>query len=279
MNEIPAELTGSQKDRTMKKANLLATGAALAMLTPGFVAGTVRIANADGAATTQSAAATKIDRKEVEGIIRDYLLKNPELLLEVQDALETKQREEQRLASEGVIEENKAEIFNSTFDGIVGDPNGKTTIVEFYDYNCGFCKRAMEDMQALTKADPDLRFVLKEFPILSPDSQKASVVSMAFHMMHPEKYGEFHKALLGGQGRATEATAIKVALSLGADEKELREKMKDPSIPEAISKTYDLANKLMITGTPSYVIGNEVVFGALGEQVLAEKIASVKASQ
>lgn len=279
MNEIPAELTGSQKDRTMKKANLLATGAALAMLTPGFVAGTVRIANADGAATTQSAAATKIDRKEVEGIIRDYLLKNPELLLEVQDALETKQREEQRLASEGVIEENKAEIFNSTFDGIVGNPNGKTTIVEFYDYNCGFCKRAMEDMQALTKADPDLRFVLKEFPILSPDSQKASVVSMAFHMMHPEKYGEFHKALLGGQGRATEATAIKVALSLGADEKELREKMKDPSIPEAISKTYDLANKLMITGTPSYVIGNEVVFGALGEQVLAEKIASVKASQ
>ncbi|OQM76681.1 DsbA family protein [Manganibacter manganicus] len=263
----------------MKKANLLATGAALAMLTPGFVAGTVRIANADGAATTQSATGTKIDRKEVEGIIRDYLLKNPELLLEVQDALETKQREEQRLASEGVIEENKAEIFNSTFDGIVGNPNGKTTIVEFYDYNCGFCKRAMEDMQALTKADPDLRFVLKEFPILSPDSQKASVVSMAFHMMHPEKYGEFHKALLGGQGRATEATAIKVALSLGADEKDLREKMKDPSIPEAISKTYDLANKLMITGTPSYVIGNEVVFGALGEQVLAEKIASVKASQ
>jgi protein-disulfide isomerase len=268
----------------MKRASLLATtatAATLAMLTFGFVAGAARMASAeDAAAKAQPAATTtKIDRKEVEGIIRDYLLKNPEVLLEVQDALEAKQREEQRVASEGVIKSNKAEIFDSTFDGVVGNPNGKTTIVEFYDYNCGFCKRAMSDMQALTKADPDLRFVLKEFPILSPDSQKASVVSMAFHMMHPEKYGEFHKALLGGQGRATEAAAIKVALSLGANEKELREKMKDPSIPEAISKTYDLANKLMITGTPSYVIGNEVVFGALGEQVLAEKIAAVKASQ
>ncbi|TGV95642.1 DsbA family protein, partial [Mesorhizobium sp. M2D.F.Ca.ET.145.01.1.1] len=130
------------------------------------------------------------------------------------DALEAKQKEEQRLAALGVIKNAKDQIFNSTFDGVVGNPNGKVTIVEFYDYNCGFCKRAIEDMRALTKSDPDLRFVLKEFPILGPDSQKASVVSMAFHLMMPEKYGEFHTALLGGQGRATEATAIKIALSL-----------------------------------------------------------------
>ena len=101
---------------------------------------------------------------------------------------------------------------------------------------------------------------------------------MAFHMMQPEKYGEFHNALLGGEGRATEATAIKVALSLGADEATLREKMKDPTIPEAISRTYDLANKLSITGTPSYVVGNEVVFGALGQDVLAQKIEAAKAA-
>jgi protein-disulfide isomerase len=149
--------------------------------------------------------------------------------------------------------------------------------VEFYDYNCGFCKRAMEDMRALTKDDPDLRFVLKEFPILGPDSQKASVVSMAFHKMMPEKYGEFHNALLGGQGRATEAAAMKVAVSLGADEAKLRQAMKDPAIQEVFSKTYDLANKLTITGTPSYVVGNEVVFGALGQEVLAQKIAAAKA--
>ncbi|WP_040593352.1 DsbA family protein [Mesorhizobium metallidurans] len=266
----------------MKKAILLGTtgvAVALAMLAFGFVAGNPQTAKADTALLAQAVSGdTKIDRAEVEGIIRDYLLKNPEVLLEVQDALEAKQKEEQRIASLGVIENAKDQIFNSAFDGVVGNPNGKVTIVEFYDYNCGFCKRAIEDMRALTKADPDLRFVLKEFPILGPDSQKASVVSMAFHLMYPEKYGEFHNALLGGQGRATEATAIKVALSLGADEAKLREKMKDPSIAEAISKTLDLANKLAITGTPSYVVGNEVVFGALGKEVLAKKIEAAKAA-
>lgn len=267
----------------MNKAILLGTTgavAALAMLAVGFVAGSPQAAKADTAQVLQAAAPSdsKIDRTEVEGIIRDYLLKNPEVLLEVQEALEAKQKEEQRIAALGVIKNAKDEIFNSAFDGIVGNPSGKVTIVEFYDYNCGFCKRAIDDMQALTKADPDLRFVLKEFPILSPDSQKASVVSMAFHLMMPEKYGEFHTALLGGQGRANESIAIKIAVSLGADEAKLREKMKDPRINEALSRTYDLATKLSITGTPSYVVGNEVVFGALGKDVLAEKIEAAKAA-
>ena len=272
----------------MNKAILLGgagVAVALGMLAFGFVAGSPQAAKADTAqlvqvasADTKVAADTKVDRKEVEGIIRDYLLKNPEVLLEVQDALEAKQKEEQRLANLGVIKDAKDEIFNSTFDGVVGNPKGKVTIVEFYDYNCGFCKRAIDDMQALTKSDPELRFVLKEFPILSPDSQKASVVSMAFHLMHPEKYGEFHTALLGGQGRATESIAIKLAVSLGADEAALREKMKDPRIAEALSRTYDLATKLSITGTPSYVVGNEVIFGALGQEVLAQKIEQAKSA-
>ncbi len=277
----------------MTKAILLGTtglALALVMLGAGFAAGSSPATQAgrmqaaraeDMPAVVHMVAAempTTVDRREVEGIVRDYLLKNPEIMLEVQDALETKQKEEQRIAHLGVIEDNKDEIFNSAFDGIVGNRDGKVTIVEFYDYNCGFCKRAIEDMQALTKADPDLRFVLKEFPILGPDSQKASVVSMAFHKMMPEKYGEFHNALLGGQGRATEEAAIKVALSLGADEAKLREHMKDSDIPEALAKTYDLANKLAITGTPSYVVGNEVIFGALGQEVLAEKIEAAKSA-
>ena len=129
-------------------------------------------------------------------------------------------------------------------------------------------------MQALTAADPELRFVLKEFPILGPDSQKASVVSMAFHKMMPEKYGEFHNQLLGGPGRAGEASAIKIAVSLGADEAKLREAMKDPEITEIFNETYELANKLSITGTPSYVVGNEVVFGAQGRDVLTRSLPS-----
>lgn len=261
----------------MNRAILTATtgaAVAVAMLVFGYLAGQPQAANASDA--TQTAAAGQIDRQEIEGIVRDYLLKNPELLLEMQRVLEEKQKEEQRVANLDAIKSAKEEIFNAPYDGVFGNPKGTTTIVEFYDYNCGYCKRAREDMLALTAADPDLRFVLKEFPILGPDSQKASVVSMAFRNLMPEKHGEFHNQLLGSPGRASEATAMKVALALGADEAKLREEMKNPAINEAFAKTFDLAEKLSITGTPSYVVGNEVVFGALGVEVLQEKIALAK---
>jgi protein-disulfide isomerase len=261
---------------------LSAAGIAVAagMLVVGYVAGRPEAAVADDApqAVAVASADGTVNRVEVENIIRDYLVKNPELLLDMQQALETKQRDEQRIANLEVIKSAREEIFNAAYDGHVGNPDGKTTIVEFYDYNCGYCKRAQEDMLALTAADPDLRFVLKEFPILGPDSTKAHVVSMAFRTLMPEKYGDFHNQLLGGQGRANEAAAIKIALSLGADEAALREEMKNPAINAAFEKTYELANKLAITGTPSYVVGNEVVFGALGQEVLAEKIAQARAT-
>jgi protein-disulfide isomerase len=267
----------------MTRAILLgATGIAVAfgMLAFGYTAGQPQRAIAENVPPQAAAASTpssELDRKEVELIVRDYLLANPEILLEVQQALETKQQEEQRISQLGIIKDAKEDIFNSSFDGVVGNPNGKITIVEFYDYNCGYCKRAMADMHALIEADPDVRFVLKEFPILGPDSQRAHIVSQAFLKLMPEKYGEFHSQLLGSQGRAGEESAVKLAVSLGADEAKLREAMKDPSITEIFAKTYDLANKLAITGTPSYVVGNEVVFGALGKDVLAEKIEAAKA--
>lgn len=220
-----------------------------------------------------------LDRNAVEAIVREYLLENPEIMLEVQTALETKQQEEQRSTQLATIKDQSAEIFNASYDGIVGNPNGSTTVVEFFDYNCGFCKRAMADMDEMVKADPDLRFVLKEFPILGPDSQKAHVVSMAFRALHPEKYADFHRDLLNGPGRAGEESAMRVALELGADEAAIRQEMSNPEIQDAFVKTYELANALSITGTPSYVVGDEVVFGALGQAVLAEKVANYRACE
>lgn len=247
------------------------TALALAVIAGGFTAGRVSAAEP---ALQAASGASATDRQEIEAIVRDYLVKNPEILMEMQTALEAKQNQAQQAAAQQAIQSSRKEIFNADYDGVVGNPQGKVTIVEFYDYNCGYCKHAQQDMQALTAANPDLRFVLKEFPILGPDSQKAHVVSMAFRKLMPEKYGEFHNRLLGGEGRAGEASAMKIALALGADEAALRKEMKNPAIMEAFSKTYDLANRLNITGTPSYVIGNEVVFGALGQEVLAEKIAA-----
>ncbi len=266
----------------MKRAILLGTtgiAIAFAMLAAGYLSGNSGRAIAEDATpTSQQAATTSLPRAEVEAIVRDYLLANPEIMLEVQQALEMKQREEQRLASQDAIATDPDDIFNAAYDGVVGNPDGKVTIVEFFDYNCGYCKRAQEDMQALTAADPELRFVLKEFPILGEDSVQAHIVSMAVHKIAPDKFADFHNQLLGSRGRANEAGAIKIATALGVDEAALRETMKDDAIHESFQKTMALADKLQITGTPSYVVGDEVVYGALGRQVLGEKIAAVKAA-
>lgn len=215
-------------------------------------------------------------RAEIEGIVRDYLLTNPEIMYEVQAALEEKQRKEQDEASRNAIAQAEDEIFNNPQDGVVGNPEGSVTVVEFFDYNCGFCERALADMEALIEEHDDLRFVLKEFPILGADSQKAHVVSMALREVAPEKYDEFHRRLLGGGARANEDTAVALALELGVDEEALRSEMQNPAIMETFANTYALADQLQITGTPSYVIGEEVVSGAQGAEFLSEKIESVR---
>ncbi len=246
------------------------------MLGVGFLAGNRDIPAHAAAMPQPVASAPAPDQAAIEQIVRNYLLNNPEIMVEVQTALETRQREKQQLAQTDTIRDAADEIYNSAADGVIGNPDGKTTIVEFFDYNCHYCRQALSDMQALVDDDPDLRFVLKEFPILGPDSQKASVVSMAFKKLMPEKYREFHTQLLGSPGRANEEAAIKVALSLGADETALRKEMQDASIKKTVNNTYDLAQRLAITGTPSYVVGDQVVFGALGRDLLAEKVQEAR---
>jgi protein-disulfide isomerase len=249
-----------------------------AMLVSGYLAGQGGAANAQAprVIVAQASLDDTLDRTAIEGIVRDYLLANPELMLEVQQALEQKQQVAQRVAQTQSIANDSDRIFNAEHDGIFGNPDGKYTLVEFFDYNCGYCKRAMADMEAMAAADPEVRFVLKEFPILGPDSQKAHIVSMAFRALSPDRYGEFHTQLMGAAERATEESAIAVAVSLGADEAALREEMKNPAIVAAFQDTYELADRLSITGTPSYVVGDEVVFGALGRTVLEQKVANLR---
>ncbi|MCT8999568.1 DsbA family protein [Chelativorans intermedius] len=246
----------------MRKHVLAATFAALAF--------------APGPLAAEEDARGGFSRAEIEGIVRDYLLSNPEIMYEVQAALEEKQRREQEAASRAVIAEAAREIFDNPHDGVIGNPEGDVTVVEFFDYNCGYCRRALADMEALVAADDNLRFVLKEFPILGPDSHDAHVVSMAFRALMPEKYGDFHTRLLGSEGRATGDKAVEIALALGADEAALRKEMENPAIAEAIAGTYRLADRLQISGTPSYVVGQDVVYGALGQDTLREKIEKAR---
>jgi protein-disulfide isomerase len=132
-------------------------------------------------------------------------------------------------------------------------------------------------MDAILEKDKNVRFVLKELPILGPDSIAAHKVSAAFREIAPEKYGDFHRALLGGEERATEETAIAVAGKLGVAEADLRKKIDENTQDEAVKEAYTLANNLGITGTPSYVVGREAVFGAVGAEELETKVANVRA--
>lgn len=225
------------------------------------------------------APATALDDKEKEEIgafIREYLIANPEILFEVQDAYQAKQEAAQREQAKLAIASARESIFNSPHNVVLGNPEGSVTIVEFFDYNCGFCKRAMKDMEEIIASDPDVRFILKEFPILGEDSIAAHTVSAAVQRIAPEHYNAFHLELLGGRGTATEQRAIEVAAGLGVDEDQLREAMKDPAIAESFTETYQIADSLGISGTPSYVVGDEAVFGAVGVEPLVAKIENIR---
>jgi len=224
----------------------------------------------------QAAALEEGDRAEIEAIIRAYLLENPEVMIEVQQALQKKQAEEQAEAQAKALVEMKDAIYSSKHQIEIGDKDAPITIVEFYDYNCGYCQRAMEDMNRLVDGEANVRFILKEFPVLGPPSVDAHKVSLAFSQLMPEKAAEFHRALLGREGRKDGDIAMQLAVALGADEAAMKEEIDKPYITEAIKEVYEMADALGISGTPSYVVGDEVVFGAVGFDQLSRKVAAVQ---
>ena len=216
------------------------------------------------------------DKTEIEDILRNYLLKNPELLIEMQQSLEVKRKSEALARAKKAISEKSDLIFSSKNQFSIGAKNGDVTVVEFFDYNCPFCKRAMGDMLTLLKNDKKLNFVMKELPILSEGSVQAHRVSTALGRMAPEKYAEYHERLMNAPGQKNGDRALQIAGQMGIDVNKLRELAKDESINDAFREVNQLSTDLGISGTPSYVIGNEVIFGALGAAVLSEKIANMR---
>jgi protein-disulfide isomerase len=246
----------------------------------GFYSGQLSQLPAEVAAepTVIEAPAAAPATAEIEKTIRNYLRQNPEIMLEVQTAYEAKRTEQERALQVSALKDSKAAIFESPDDAILGNPKGDVTVVEFFDYNCGYCRRAVGDMQQLIEKDPNVRFVLKELPILGPDSVKAHIVAQAFKKLMPEKYNEFHLALMGA-GHADEDSAIALAKSLGADEATLRTGMDAPEIGKHFEENTNIAQKLAINGTPAYAIVDTIIPGALGFDALAEKVANVRKCQ
>jgi len=213
-------------------------------------------------------------RREIEGIVKDYLMAHPEVLQEVMDALDKHQKEADADKARATIRDNKATIFDSAHQVVLGNPQGSVTMVEFFDYNCGFCKRAMPDMLDLLKTNSDLKFVLKEFPVLGEGSVEAARVAVAARMQDAsgKKYIEFHQKLLGGRGPADKARALAVAKDVGFDIARIEKDMTSDEVKKTIDENMKLADALGVNGTPSYVVGDEVIVGAVGLDTLKEKI-------
>lgn len=216
------------------------------------------------------------EQEEIRAIVRDYILENPEIIAEALNLLDSRQKQMAEAARLEAVTELKAQIFDSPNQVVMGNPNGDVTMVEFFDYNCGYCKRAHHDMLALLETDPNLRFVMKEFPVLGEGSVEAARVSIAVSELAPEKFEEFHIQLLLGPGQANAAKAIRVATSLGIDGSQLEEATKTDRAAQTIQEVYMLADALGLTGTPSYVVGDQVLFGAVGEDQLRASVAKAR---
>lgn len=208
--------------------------------------------------------------------VRDYLLANPEVIEEAIDALQRKKEAERVAFQKQALKQAHAELYDSPANVVLGNPKGDVTVVEFFDYNCGYCKRAFPDMLALIAANPNLRFILKEFPVLGDGSRAAAEVATAVHRVAPMRYQDFHKRLITVRGEVNKAKAMEVASAVGVDTAAVEAELKKPAVSDAIEATLRLADGLGITGTPSYVIADDVVPGAIGADRLQQRITAAR---
>ena len=217
-------------------------------------------------------------RGDIEAIVREYLIAHPEVLEEAMAELGKRQSAAETAKHEAAVAKNADAIFNSPRSVTVGNKDGDVAFVEFFDYNCGYCKRAMLDMMELMKSDPKLKVVLKEFPVLSAGSVEAAQVGVAVRMQDPtgKKYLDFHQKLLTGRGAADKARAMAVAKEVGLDMAKLEKDLSSAEVRSTLEENFKLAEAMGMNGTPSYVIGKQVVIGAVGAEALREKISNAR---
>jgi protein-disulfide isomerase len=217
-------------------------------------------------------------QKQIESIVKQYLITHPEVIQEVMTALDKQQKDTEAQQARATITANNATLFNSPHQVVLGNPQGKVEMVEFFDYNCGFCKHALPDMIKLLDTDHDIKFVLKEFPVLGEGSVEAAHVAVAARMQDPTgaKYIQFHQKLLGGRGVADKARALAVAKEVGFDMARIQRDMASDEVKTTIDEDMKLADALGVNGTPSYVVGDELVVGAVGFDELKKKIDALQ---
>lgn len=211
---------------------------------------------------------------DFEKQVRAYILANPEIIVEAVSQLEAQQKETESNEQTAMIASANDEIFNDPMSPVGGNPQGDISLVEFFDYNCPYCRKAEPVLAELVAGDRGLRIVFKEFPILGPGSEFAARAALASRKQ--DKYLAFHRAIMTHTGKIDEGSVLELAASLGLDVDQLKKDMGDPAIGQAIAGNVALAEKLRISGTPGFVAGKEVVQGPSPVTSMKELIARAR---
>src|SRR5262245_31930567 len=222
----------------------------------------------------QAAEFSPQQKKELGDIIRQYLMENPEVVRDAMQELDRKQQVAEDQARADSLKTMSGDIFRNGDDLVGGNPKGKVTLVEFFDYNCGYCKRAFPDVMKMIDHDKDLKLVMKEFPILGPGSVYATRAALASRKQG--KYWEYHLAMMAHKGRIDEQVADQIAEAAGLDMKKLKADMQADEVTQVITRNMQLADSLKIQGTPAFIIDETVIPGAVGYDALAAAVKQVR---
>lgn len=210
----------------------------------------------------------------IKDLIKEYILANPEIILEAVQTLRRRQEEAQKKAAEDALKTRRAELQGAKDLPVAGNPNGDVTIVEFMDYRCGYCKSVKPTLDQVVKDDGKIRLVVKEFPILGPASRVASAAAVAAHKQG--KYLALHNALMAYPNNLTDDVIMALARQVGLDVAKLKEDMKAAEVQELIGRTNKLAQDLGINGTPAFIIGDEIVPGAINAEEFKMRVAAAR---
>ena len=230
-----------------------------------------------GLATAPVVTAAELTEAEVKRLALEAILENPDIVMQAVAILQQREDAAQALATKEVLAAQRDRLERDPNAPVIGNPQGDVTVVEFFDYNCPYCRRAAQDVQALIAADVDVRVVYREWPILGEESVFAARAALAARKQG--QYEAFHWAMMQIKGRANEASVMKVAADLGMDTDRLRADMDAPEIEEHIATSMDLARLLGFNGTPSFVIGDTPAPGLIPLEELQRLVALARSDK
>jgi protein-disulfide isomerase len=216
-------------------------------------------------------------KMQIESVVRDYLKNHPEVLIDAIQAAEDKLKADAKDKSAQTLAAHRQEVLNDPLSPVAGNPNGNVTLVEFFDYRCPYCKQVEPALEKLIGDDRQLRFVFKEFPVLGPDSETAARVALAARKQG--KYDAFHRAMMATGGHIDEAAIYKVAASAGLDVDRVKQDMKSPDVDKELKANLDLGKQLDLDGTPSFIVGDTIVPGAIGADDLKKLVAAARSGK